>query len=177
MLSNQALNVGSSLVVFKDVWKPAIGEKLYAEQEPDDAVDKFAMKVVWVKRKLITWKNSWRARFADKHSKTQMAPLGVLWILGYYINDIILLYYILYYIIILYIILLYYTILIILIRFLRTPNTDVSTDKPHPWFLASILWKKVRLICRCLQYWDSFLNYLDLGPLFCSFPLFKNHWQ
>ena len=46
MLSNQALNVGSSLVVFKDVWKPAIGEKLYAEQEPDDAVDKFAMKVV-----------------------------------------------------------------------------------------------------------------------------------
>ena len=144
MLSNQALNVGSSLVVFKDVWKPAIGEKLYAEQEPDDAVDKFAMKVVWVKRKLITWKNSWRARFADKHSKTQMAPLGVLWIL---------------------------------IRFLRTPNTDVSTDKPHPWFLASILWKKVRLICRCLQYWDSFLNYLDLGPLFCSFPLFKNHWQ
>ena len=82
MLSNQALNVGSSLGqglaiidsavqgyhVFKDVWKPAIGEKLCAEQEPDNAVDKFAMKVVknnerflvcWcifvrVKRKLIT---------------------------------------------------------------------------------------------------------------------------
>ena len=82
MLSNQALNVGSSLGqglaiidsavrgyhVFKDVWKPAIGEKLCAEQEPDNPVDKFAMKVVknnkrllacWcivdrVKRKLIT---------------------------------------------------------------------------------------------------------------------------
>ena len=32
--------------VYKDVWKPAIGEKLHAEQEPDNAVDKFAMKVV-----------------------------------------------------------------------------------------------------------------------------------
>ena len=82
MLSSQALNVGRSLGqglaivdsavreyhVYKDVWKPAIGEKLHAEQEPDNAVDKFAMKVVknnkrflacWcivdrVKRKLIT---------------------------------------------------------------------------------------------------------------------------
>ena len=32
--------------VYKDVWKPVIGEKLHAEQEPDNAVDKFAMKVV-----------------------------------------------------------------------------------------------------------------------------------
>ena len=54
--------------MYKDVWKPAIGKKLHAEQEPDNAVDKFAMKVVknnerflvcWclvvrVKRKLIT---------------------------------------------------------------------------------------------------------------------------
>ena len=29
----------------KDVWKPAIGEKLHAEQGPDNAVGKFAMKV------------------------------------------------------------------------------------------------------------------------------------
>ena len=91
MLSNQALNIGSSLGqglaiidsavrgyhVFKDVWKPAIGEKLCEEQEPDNAVDKFAMKVVknnerflvcWcivvrVKRKLITWKNSFKIRW------------------------------------------------------------------------------------------------------------------
>ena len=81
MLSSQALNVGRSLgqdlaIInsavwgyhgYKDVWKPAIGEKLHAEQEPDNAVDKFAIKVVknnerfllcWclvvcVKRKLI----------------------------------------------------------------------------------------------------------------------------
>ena len=60
------------------------------EQEPDNAVNKFAMKVVknnerffvcWclvvrVKQKLIALKNSWRARFADKYLKTQMAPLG-----------------------------------------------------------------------------------------------------
>ena len=32
--------------MYKDVWKPTIGEKLHAEQEPDNAVDKFAMKVV-----------------------------------------------------------------------------------------------------------------------------------
>ena len=32
--------------MYKDVWKPAIGKKLHAEQEPDNAVDKFAMKVV-----------------------------------------------------------------------------------------------------------------------------------
>ena len=30
----------------KDVWKPAIGEILHAEQELDNAVDKFAVKVV-----------------------------------------------------------------------------------------------------------------------------------
>ena len=30
----------------KDVWKPAIGEKLHVEQDPDNAVDEFAMKVV-----------------------------------------------------------------------------------------------------------------------------------
>ena len=30
----------------KDVWKPAIGKKLHAEQELDNAVDKFAVKVV-----------------------------------------------------------------------------------------------------------------------------------
>ena len=32
--------------LYKNVWKPAIGEKLHAEQEPDNAVDKLAMKVV-----------------------------------------------------------------------------------------------------------------------------------
>ena len=56
MLSSQALNVGRSLGLStqlfgdttckKDVWKPAMGEKLHAEQEPDNAVDRFAMKVV-----------------------------------------------------------------------------------------------------------------------------------
>ena len=64
MLSSQALNVGRSLGVnsnmekftfnsdvrgyhvCKDVWKPAIGEILHAEQELDNAVDKFAVKVV-----------------------------------------------------------------------------------------------------------------------------------
>jgi len=30
--------------VYKDVWKPAIGEKLHAEQELDNAVDKFAVR-------------------------------------------------------------------------------------------------------------------------------------
>ena len=60
MLSSQALNVGRSLGqglaivdsavwgyhVYKDVWKPAVGEKFHEEQEPDNAVDKFAMKAV-----------------------------------------------------------------------------------------------------------------------------------
>ena len=64
VLSSQALNVGRSLGinsnmkkftfdsdvrgyhVCNDVWKPAIGEILYAEQELDNAVDKFAAKVV-----------------------------------------------------------------------------------------------------------------------------------
>ena len=32
--------------MFKDVWKPAVGEKLHAEQGAGNAVDKFAMKVV-----------------------------------------------------------------------------------------------------------------------------------
>ena len=32
--------------VYKDVWKPAKGEKIHAEQELDNAVDKFAEKVV-----------------------------------------------------------------------------------------------------------------------------------
>ena len=32
--------------VYKDVWKPAIGQKIHAEQELDNAVDKFAEKVV-----------------------------------------------------------------------------------------------------------------------------------
>ena len=43
----------------------------------------------------------------------------------------------------------------ILIRFLRAPNTDVSMYKPHPWFLASILWKNVRLIHGRLRYYVS----------------------
>ena len=64
MLRSQALNVGSSLGVnsnmdkftfysdvrghhvFKDVWKPAIGKILHAKKELDNAVDKFAVKVV-----------------------------------------------------------------------------------------------------------------------------------
>ena len=54
MLSSQALNVGRSLgqalgimttsIIY--VWKLAIGEKIHAEQELDNAVDKFAEKVV-----------------------------------------------------------------------------------------------------------------------------------
>ena len=32
--------------VYKDVWKSTIGKKLHAEQELDNAVDKFAVKVV-----------------------------------------------------------------------------------------------------------------------------------
>ena len=32
--------------VYKDVWKPRIGKKLHAEEALDNAVDKFAMKVV-----------------------------------------------------------------------------------------------------------------------------------
>jgi len=32
--------------ICKDVWKPAIGEKLHAEEKLDNAVDKFAVKVV-----------------------------------------------------------------------------------------------------------------------------------
>ena len=70
MFSSQALNVWRSLGqglaivdsavreyhVYKDVWKPAIGEKLHAEQEPDNAVDKFAMKVVKNnERFLVCW--------------------------------------------------------------------------------------------------------------------------
>ena len=35
---------------------------------------------------------------------------------------------------------------------MRTPNIDVSMDKPHPRFLASILCKKVRLIHGRLRY-------------------------
>ena len=33
----------------------------------------------------------------------------------------------------------------------------VSIDKPHPWFMASILWKKVRLIHGRLRYCNTFL--------------------
>ena len=32
--------------VYKDLWKPAIGEELHDEQEPDTAVNKFAVRVV-----------------------------------------------------------------------------------------------------------------------------------
>ena len=32
--------------VYKDVWKPTIGGKLHVEKESDNAVNKFAMKVV-----------------------------------------------------------------------------------------------------------------------------------
>ena len=40
----------------KDVWKPALGEKLHGEQESDNAVDKFAMKVVKNnERFLVCW--------------------------------------------------------------------------------------------------------------------------
>ena len=64
VLSSQALNVGRSLgvnsnmkkftfnsdvrgnYVCKDVWKPAIGEILHAQQELDNEVDKFKVKVV-----------------------------------------------------------------------------------------------------------------------------------
>ena len=71
MLSSQALNVGRSLGrglaivdsavrgyhVYKDVWKPAIGEKLHAEQEPDNAVNKFAMRIVKnIERFIVCWR-------------------------------------------------------------------------------------------------------------------------
>ena len=64
VLCSQALKVGRSLGVnsnmekftfdsdvwgnhvCKDVWKPAIGEILHAQQELDNAVNKFAVKVV-----------------------------------------------------------------------------------------------------------------------------------
>ena len=40
----------------KDVWKLAIGEKLHVEQDPDNAVDEFAMKVVKNnERFLVCW--------------------------------------------------------------------------------------------------------------------------
>ena len=39
--------------MYKDVLKPAIDEKLHAEQEPDNAVDEFAVKVV--KKRQNTW--------------------------------------------------------------------------------------------------------------------------
>ena len=70
MLSSQALNVGRSLGqglaivdsavrgyhVYKDVWKPAIGEELHAEQEPDNAVNKFAMRIVKsIERFIVCW--------------------------------------------------------------------------------------------------------------------------
>ena len=32
--------------MYKNVWKPAIGRNFHAEKEPDNAVNKFAMKVV-----------------------------------------------------------------------------------------------------------------------------------
>ena len=42
--------------VYKVVWKPAIGGKLCVEKEPDNAVNKFAMKVVKNnKRFLVCW--------------------------------------------------------------------------------------------------------------------------
>ena len=101
--------------------------------------------VVQVKWKLVAWKNSWRARFADKHAKTQMAPLGatlmkkslnksnthsvsfmfISWQLKKFYEY--------------------------QLGCLRTPNTDLSVDKLHPWFWASILWKKVRFIHGCLR--------------------------
>ena len=71
MLSSQALNVGRSLGqglaivdstvrgyhLYKDVWKPAIGEKLHAEQEPDNAVNKFAMRIVKnIERFIVCWR-------------------------------------------------------------------------------------------------------------------------
>ena len=37
---------GNTTSIIKDVWKPGIGEKLHEEEELDNAVDKFAMKVV-----------------------------------------------------------------------------------------------------------------------------------
>ena len=66
MLSSQALNVGRSLGqglaivvsavrgyhVCKDVWKPEIGEKLRAEEEPDNAID---IEVKNNERFLVCW--------------------------------------------------------------------------------------------------------------------------
>ena len=39
--------------MYKGIWEPAIGEKLHAQQEPDNAVDKFAMKVVRNKERFL----------------------------------------------------------------------------------------------------------------------------
>ena len=90
--------------------------------------------VVRAKWKLITWKNYWRPRFADKHLKTQMAPLNgstgthEKWTTATHFQFLLCSF--------------LYTLrsLRILIRFLTTPNilqTSVSVDKPHPWCLAS----------------------------------------
>ena len=62
----------------------------------------------------------------------------------------------------------------ILIRFLRTPNTDVSMDKLHPWFLASILWKK------CGLYMDVYGISIQINDTFhtskVDFPLKLKDW-
>jgi len=107
---------------------------------------------VWIKWKLIAWKNSWE-QDSPINTKTQTTPLGATshekvneqqqhalsFFYIYFLTS--------------------EEVLWILIRSRRTPNTDVSVDKQHPWFLASILWKKVLLIHGCLQYMsDTFLK-------------------
>ena len=79
----------------------------------------------------------------------------------------------------------------ILIRFLRTPNTDVSVDKPHPWFLALILWQKCGLYMdvygSSFQCWfrnltcsqperllGSFWNFFSIDALLIPFAFYLN---
>ena len=45
-LSSQAFDEKRVMQVYKDIWKPSIGDKLACEREFDNCFDKFAIKVV-----------------------------------------------------------------------------------------------------------------------------------
>ena len=113
--------------------------------------------VVRVKQKLMAWKNFWRARFAGKHSKT---PLGATTTEKRSMS---------------------YTKTLsvsfsapleelwILIRILRTPNTDVSIDKPHPRFVKKKcgLYMDVTVVTKSLIqhkfFFNQWLTYISIN--------------
>ena len=81
--------------IYKVVWKPTIGEKLQVDQELGNKADKFALKVVKnnefamkvvknneivgnLRREYSVFYRTWRARIADKHTKTQTTPFGAI---------------------------------------------------------------------------------------------------